>query len=216
MKKLFSAMLIVINLSAFGQTKETTINKMYLQLGTGASSYKGISGEVAIQAVFKNNWISSFSYNSLTMDPKNVPSDYRPGYTTVLFISYDNSPTVTMDVYSLTTGKYFKTGRNTWFSTEAGLSYVNGEKVNYTRNAGNLSGWNLIFIGEEPSNYNTTVEKQATMGGVLKADFNWAFASVAALGAGFNTNLNPLQSTVGFEVKLSLGWMNVKKKGSRH
>jgi len=216
MKKLFSAMLIVINLSSFGQTKETTINKIYLQLGTGACSYKGFSGEVGIQAVFKNNWIGSFSYNSLTMDPKNIPSDYRPGYTILLLIPIENSTTIAMDVYSLTTGKYFKTGRNTWFSTEAGLSYVNGEKVNYTRNTGNLTGWNLLIIGEEPSNYNTTVEKQSTMGGVLKADFNWALASFVALGAGFNANLNSIQSTVGFEVKLSLGWMNVKKKGSRH
>ena len=209
-------MLIVINLSSFGQTKETTINKIYLQLGTGACSYKGFSGEVGIQAVFKNNWIGSFSYNSLTMDPKNIPSDYRPGYTILLLIPIENSTTIAMDVYSLTTGKYFKTGRNTWFSTEAGLSYVNGEKVNYTRNTGNLTGWNLLIIGEEPSNYNTTVEKQSTMGGVLKADFNWALASFVALGAGFNANLNSIQSTVGFEVKLSLGWMNVKKKGSRH
>jgi len=216
MKKLFSAMLIVINLSSFGQTKETTINKIYLQLGTGACSYKGFSGEVGIQAVFKNNWIGSFSYNSLTMDPKNIPSDYRPGYTILLLIPIENSTTIAMDVYSLTTGKYFKTGRNTWFSTEAGLSYVNGEKVNYTRNTGNLTGWNLLIIGDEPSNYNTTVEKQSTMGGVLKADFNWALASFVALGAGFNANLNSIQSTVGFEVKLSLGWMNVKKKGSRH
>lgn len=209
-------MLIVINLSSFGQTKETTINKIYLQLGTGACSYKGFSGEVGIQAVFKNNWIGSFSYNSLTMDPKNIPSDYRPGYTILLLIPIENSTTIAMDVYSLTTGKYFKTGRNTWFSTEAGLSYVNGEKVNYTRNTGNLTGWNLLIIGDEPSNYNTTVEKQSTMGGVLKADFNWALASFVALGAGFNANLNSIQSTVGFEVKLSLGWMNVKKKGSRH
>ena len=209
-------MLIVINLSSFGQTKETTINKIYLQLGAGACSYKGFSGEVGIQAVFKNNWIGSFSYNSLTMDPKNVPSDYRPGYTILLLIPIENSTTIAMDVYSLTTGKYFKTGRNTWFSTEAGLSYVNGEKVNYTRNTGNLTGWNLLIIGDEPSNYNTTVEKQSTMGGVLKADFNWALASFVALGAGFNANLNSIQSTVGFEVKLSLGWMNVKKKGSRH
>src|SRR5678810_320155 len=109
MKKLFSAMLIVINLSSFGQTKETTINKIYLQLGTGPCSYKGFSGEVGIQAVLKNNWIGSFSYNSLTMDPKNVPSDYRPGYTTLRFVSFENSPTISMDVYSLTTGKYFKT-----------------------------------------------------------------------------------------------------------
>jgi len=209
-------MLIVINLSSFGQTKETTINKIYLQLGTGPCSYKGFSGEVGIQAVLKNNWIGSFSYNSLTMDPKNVPSDYRPGYTTLLFVSFENSPTISMDVYSLTTGKYFKTGRNTWFSTEGGLSYVNGEKVNYTRNARDLTGWNLLIIGDEPSNYSTTVEKQTTMGGVLKADFNWAFASIAALGAGFNANVNSIQSTVGFEVKLSLGWMNIKKKDPRH
>ena len=209
-------MLIVINLSSFGQTKETTINKIYLQLGTGPCSYKGFSGEVGIQAVLKNNWIGSFSYNSLTMDPKNVPSDYRPGYTTLLFVSFENSPTISMDVYSLTTGKYFKTGRNTWFSTEGGLSYVNCEKVNYTRNSGDLTGWNLLIIGDEPSNYSTTVEKQTTMGGVLKADFNWAFASIAALGAGFNANVNSIQSTVGFEVKLSLGWMNIKKKDPRH
>jgi len=213
MKKIIVLMVIISFAKAsFGQTKQTAINKIYMQLGMGGCSYKGFSGDIGIQAFFKNNWIASFSCQSLEMDAKNKPADYRPGITTVFFFSFEDNPTIDMNLYSLTSGKYFKTGKNTWFSTEAGLSYIKGEKLNFTRNTGDLSGWTLIIVGEQPSNYITTVEKKTSFGGMLKADFNWAFASFAGLGAGVFTNLNSIQSTVGFEVKLSIGWMNRKGK----
>jgi hypothetical protein len=215
MKKLITLMLFVgfVGIS-FGQTKEKAVNKIYMQLGLGGCGYKGFSGDIGVQAAFRNNWIASFSSQTLEMDAKNKPADYRPGITTVFFLSVEDNPTIAMNLYSLTAGKYFKTGRNTWFSTEGGLSYVKGDKVNFTRNTGNPTGWTLIIVGEQPSNYITTVEKKTTFGGVFKADFNWAFASFAGLGAGVFTNLNSIQSTVGYEVKLSLGWMNRKSKHS--
>ena len=50
------------------------------------------------------------------------------------------------------------------------------------------------------------------MGAMLKADFNWAFASFAGVGAGVFANLNSIQSPVGFQIKLLIGKMNKQKK----
>ena len=53
-----------------------------------------------------------------------------------------------------------------------------------------------------------TEEKKKTMGAVLKADFNWAFASFAGLGGGAFANFNSIQSPIGFQIKLLVGKMN--------
>ncbi|HEV8285273.1 MAG TPA: hypothetical protein VGQ09_13245 [Chitinophagaceae bacterium] len=209
----FLFLFCLLSIASFGQTKQTALNKIYLQIGAGSCSHKGMVGEFDVQAAFKNNWIASFSYHNLEMDDKNVPSDYDPGEATFLFIPLGGSmPTIEMNTYSLTAGKYTKTGKNTWLSAEGGISLVKGEKINYTRNTGDLSAWSLIIISGRPSNYITTVENKTTMGGMLKANFNWAFASFAGLGAGVFANVNSIQSAVGYEVKLSLGWMNRTKK----
>jgi hypothetical protein len=215
MKKVILIVLAAnFSIASFAQMQEETVNKIYLQAGGGASSHNGSSAGVSIEAVFKKNWIGGISYQNLVTDPSNVPSDYRPGRVNIFPFTFDESPTVETNIYNLTTGKCFKAGQRTWFSTQAGISYVKSQKVNYTHNNANNGGWNIIIFGEEPSNYNTTIENKAAMGGVLKADFTWAFASVAGLGAGVYTNINSIQSTLGFELKLSIGWMNIKKKHS--
>ncbi|MGE5521992.1 MAG: hypothetical protein ACM3VS_18865 [Candidatus Dadabacteria bacterium] len=213
MKKLTSLLLLLLSISILSFSQETSkpINRAYLQFGTGGCSHSGSSGYIGMQLLFKNNWVTSFSYQGVDMDPKNIPADYQPPKSTIIFIPFEDNPRVSNNLFSLTGGKYFKTGRNTWFSTEAGLSIMNGEEITFTRNPGAGSGWTIIILGEEPSNYNTTVVRKNSFGGVAKADFNWAFASFAGLGAGVFTNINSIQSVVGLEVKLSVGWMNHKK-----
>jgi hypothetical protein len=206
---------LLLSTASFGQVKEGTIKKIYLQMGGGATSHNGSFGEFGIQALLKHNWVATFSYHEVEMDPKNLPSDYDPGYSTFLFIALPGStPSVDLRLYSLTAGKYFKTGRNTWFTTEAGMSFATGKKINFTRNTGDLSAWDLLFIAGKPSNYVTDEESKSSVGGMIKADMNWAFASFAGLGAGVFANINSVQSAVGFQVKLTCGWMNRTKKHS--
>lgn len=203
---------LLLSTACFGQAKEGTIKKFYLQMAGGAASHNGYFGEFGIQALLKNNWVATFSLHGVDMDPKNLPSDYDPGYAYFLFIPLEGgTPSVDLKLYSLTAGKYFKTGRNTWFTTEAGLSVATGKKISFTRNTGDLSAWNLIFIGGKPSNYVTSEENKSGIGGMFKADMNWAFASFAGIGAGVFANVNSIQSTVGCQVKLTCGWMNRKK-----
>ena len=109
-------------------------------------------------------------------------------------------------------GKYFKGGRNTWFTTEAGLSAVNAKTIKFSSEEGSSIG---IFpiLGGRSSNYSFTDDgKKTTMGAMLKADFNWAFASFAGLGGGVFANINSIQSPVGFHIKLIVGKMNRDKK----
>lgn len=111
-----------------------------------------------------------------------------------------------MDLISFTAGKFFETGRKTWFTTETGFSIVNGDKMNFT------SQPVVLDIVHYSSNYSVKKEKKTTIGGMLKADFNWAFLPFLGLGAGAFANFNSIQSPVGFQVKIICGWMNRKRK----
>ena len=207
----------LIFLGTYGQTKKTSLEKIYLHVAGGASSHKGSFSEFGVQTVLKHNWTSTFSYHSIEMNPKNLPANYDPGYTVVFFIPLRNAdPAIHMKLYSLSAGKFLKAGRNTWFTTEAGLSVVNGEKISFSPVSVNQSGNDPLFllfgIAYTPPNYNTTVEKKTTIGGILRANFNWAFSSFAGLGAGVFANFNSIQSPVGFDIKLTCGWMNRKSK----
>lgn len=198
--------------TTFGQAKETPFTKIYLQGAAGASSRNGSVAEIGLQAVVKNKWTASVSYNSFDMEPKNIPSDYDPGYIIVLFFPIkEETPSVDMKLLNFTVGRYYRAGKNTWFTTEGGLSFVSGKKIAFSKNTDTQGTWFLIG-GEEPSNYTYTTEKNNTMGAMLKADFNWAFASFAGLGAGVLANFNSIQSPVGFQLKLIVGKMNRDRK----
>lgn len=212
MKKFIILMLLTWFVSvSFGQ-KKTTINKIYLQSGLGGSSYKGFSGETSIQAVFKNKWVGTISRQTFEMDPKNLPSNYQPETGSILFLPYSYTPDVEMKITSLTGGRFFKTGKKTWATLEAGPSFVAGEKVSFQK--AQVTSTNIIIAASTSSNYTDTKENKNALGLALKADFNWSFASFAGLGAGVYANLNSIQSPVGFELKISLGWMNYKSKRS--
>ena len=190
----------------FSQAKEKPIKKIYLQVAAGLSNHSGAFYEAGIQAVLKNNWVTTFSYHGIEMNPKNLPSDYERGYVYLIFPFYDEFPVTKMDLFSFTAGKFFEAGRKIWFTTEAGFSIVNGEMVNFSKQP---VAWDGIY---KSSNYSVKKEKKTTIGGMLKADFNWAVLPYVGLGAGIFANFNSIQSPVGGQIKLIIGWLNSKKK----
>jgi hypothetical protein len=195
---------------SFSQHKETAINKVYLFGAAGITSYDGVSGELGIQATFKKHWVGSVSYQTLDMNPKNVPGNYDPGYTLFLILPIGNGyPNTTMTIVNFSAGKIFEASRRIWFTTEAGLSVVSGEKLQFT----STPVINDLF--SVSPNYSIRKEKVSTAGVLLKADFNWAFCPFLGLGAGVFANLNSIQSPVGFQVKLIGGWMHLKPKTKR-
>jgi len=200
-------LLIALAIVSFGQAKEQPVKKIYLQLGLGASSMNGSSADLGIQAILKKNWSLTFSYQNIQMDPKDLPSDYEPGYTFIFVIPIpDARPEVDMSLLSLIAGKFFSTGRKTWFTTEAGLSVVNGDKITFTSQDITSNGFYTS------SNYAVSTVKKTTIGAMLKADFNWAFCPYVGLGAGVFANFNSIQSPIGGQIKLIVGWMNNKRK----
>jgi hypothetical protein len=202
---------LLFSTPAFSQSKTASLSKIYLQGGAGAAGNKGFFTDLSVQAVLKNKWITTLSYHSIDMEPKNLPADYDPGYIVILFFPIPNeTPSSDLKVLSFTAGKYYKMGRKTWFTTEAGLSLVNGKEMKFSKS--NASSWTAIIVGENPPNYTKTEVKKTSMGAMLKADFNWAFASFAGLGAGVFANFNSVQSPVGFQIKLIVGKMNREKK----
>ena len=202
--------------TTMAQKKESAIKKVYLQAGAGANTIDGDNAEIGLQTIINNKWSATISYHSLSMKPKNLPSDYKPGTGTVLFvIPYSDEVVVNMDLFSLTAGKYFQTGKKSWITTEAGLSIVNGETASFQPTAvvTTTDPLALLFgMTGTTSNYITTVENKTSIGAMIRADYNWAFSRFFGLGAGVFANFNSIQSPVGFNLKLTMGWMGRKAK----
>jgi hypothetical protein len=197
--------------TATGQTK--TINKFYFQGGAGTGNHESESSDLGIQAIFKNKWSATLSYQELSMSPKNKPADYQGETGYALFLFYSDEVTAKMNLINLTAGRYFKLGRNTWATTEAGLSYVSGEKVSFQHSQ--VTSTNLIFFASTSSNYSTSKENKSSVGFMMKTDVNWAFSSFMGLGAGVFANINSIQSPIGFHVKLLVGNMGREKKNRK-
>jgi len=206
-----SIMSLAFIITASGQTK--TMNKFYLQAGAGGGTHEAASYDLGIQSIFKNKWSATLSYHEFDMDPKNLPSDYEPETGYIFFIPYTYTVQANMKIVSLTAGRYFKMGRNTWATTEAGLSYVSGEKVSFQHSEVTSS---FAFIAaSNSSNYTSTKEKKSAVGFMMQTDVNWAFSSFMGLGAGVFANINSIQSPIGFHVKLLVGNMGREKKNRK-
>jgi len=204
-------MSLAFMITATGQTK--AINKFYLQAGAGGGTHEAASYDLGIQTIFKNKWSATLSYHEFDMDPKNLPSDYEPETGYIFFIPYTYTVQANMKIVSLTAGRYFKMGRNTWATTEAGLSYVSGEKVSFQHSEVTSS---FAFIAaSNSSNYTSTKEKKSAVGFMMQTDVNWVFSSFMGLGAGVFANINSIQSPIGFHVKLLVGNMGREKKNRK-
>ena len=186
------------------------LSKIYLEGGVGGGNFKSSTADLGVKMIFKDKWSMNLSYKYLEMDPKNLPSDYIPETGYVLFIPYTYSVTSDMQMVSLTAGKYFKLGRNTWSTTEGGLSYVKGEKIGFQKVQ--QTSTNILIAESNSSNYSTIKENKSTVGFMMQADINWAFASFMGVGAGVYANLNSIQSPIGFNIKLLIGKMGREKK----
>jgi hypothetical protein len=200
------------------QKKEPAVKKIYLNMGAGPNTIKGSNGEIGLQAVFNNRWSTTLSYHSISMEPKNLPSDFIAGTGTTLFLfSYSDEVIIDMSLFSLTGGKYFQTGKNSWITTEAGLSVVKGETASFQPATSQTLGsaWLLLGMTGTTSNYTHTIENNSTIGGMIRADYNWAFSRYFGMGAGVFANFNSIQSPVGFNLKLTMGWMGRKAKSKK-
>jgi hypothetical protein len=186
------------------------ISKIYLEGGLGGGNYKSYTADLGLKMILKNKWSMNLSYKYLEMDPKNLPSDYIPETGYLLFFPITNWITTEMQMVSLTAGKYFKLSRNVWSTTEGGLSYVKGEKINFQKVQ--QTSTNIIIAESISSNYKTVRENTSTVGVMMQADINWAFASFMGVGAGVFTNLNSIQSPIGFNIKLLVGNMGRERK----
>jgi hypothetical protein len=205
-KLLFFLISSLAAISLIAQDKPTGITKFYVDGGAGPASHSGGFVTLGGTAVLQHNWLVSISYYNVDMYPKNLPSNYEPGY--VLFFE-DAMPSVKMTVVNFTGGRLFPLGRKTWITAEAGLSVVSGETLQFASQTV-VGGW-----FDNSSNYSTQPTKQTTVGGMLRTDFNWAFTPYVGLSVGGFANLNSIQSPVGAEIKLIAGWLNTKKKSAK-
>jgi hypothetical protein len=176
--------------------------------GVGPANRKGIVGSVEAQGVFNNNLVVSLYYHSVSADAKNEPADYQRGSFGTIFGKFaDGYYPQNMNIFSATAGKFFRWDRNVWLTTEAGFSFVTGYEHEFTRQPVETDFW-----GFTSSNYKVTRENISGIGGVVKADITCGFASFAGVGFGVFANINSVQSVVGGELKLVLGWMNRERK----
>src|SRR4030095_12578944 len=87
---------LTIMITATGQTK--TINKFYFQGGAGLGTHESGSYDLGIQAIFKNKWSATLSYQELSMSPKIKPADYQGETGYALFLFYTDEVTATMNL----------------------------------------------------------------------------------------------------------------------
>lgn len=201
------ALLCAFPVLAFCQEQAKQLKKMYFQAAAGPTTHGGFGGELGVQAIFRSNWTATISYNSIAIDPKGLPGDYKPGYTLLLILPVpDAYPSADLSIITLSGGKSFEVARNKWFAAEAGLSFVSGEEYTFVRQP---VVDDFFYVS---SNYASTKEKKSSIGAMLKADINWAFSRYAALGLGTFANFNSIQSPVGYRLKLMIGWMNRQKR----
>jgi hypothetical protein len=209
-KLLFILISSLATISLSAQNQSTGVTKFYIDGGGGAANHNGAFAELGATAVLKNNWLASVSYYHVDMNPKNLPSDYEPGYTLILFFPIpDAMPSVRMSTLNFTGGKLFPLGRKTWFTAEAGLSVVSGETFQFTSQP-TVGDWTYIS-----SNYSEQKKQHTTVGAMLRTNFNWAFTPFVGLSIGGFVNMNSIQSPVGVEFKLVAGWLNTKKKAQK-
>jgi hypothetical protein len=202
-----SMVLVMLSTLLFAQEKNSSIKKIYLEIGTGPSNHNGAMAQLGATVVFKNNWTASLSFYNFDMDPKGLPSDYEAGYLEAWIVQLpDVWPSIQMNLVNFTGGKIFQLGRKTWITTEAGISIVSGEKMTFTPQAVTTSGLYTC------SNYSSDKQSQSGIGGIVKADFNWAFTPYLGLGVGAFAAVNAVQSPVGAQIKLIVGWLNTKRK----
>jgi hypothetical protein len=208
MRKFLPAiLLLLIATAANSQSKESPIKKLFIEGGTGPAGKNGAALTIGLKTVFKNNWTAAISYHTVEADPKNLPSDYERGTTIIiLFPIPDEMPACEMKMFNITGGKLFETGRKTWITTEAGFSFGSSEKFSFASQQVTSD-----FL-HTSSNYATQKKSASAVGGLLKADINWAFLRFAGLGLGFFANVNSVQTYAGGEIKLMIGMVNPRKK----
>src|SRR5687768_2988462 len=87
----------------YGQRKDSPIEKIYFEAAAGATTHKGSVGEPGVKAVVRDSWTAGFSYHSIGMDSRNMPGDFRPEQTLVIFVLIKGeTPNVDMKLISLT------------------------------------------------------------------------------------------------------------------
>ena len=206
MKKISLLLLLAfVAFAAFSQPEKTAVTKFYGSFGSGATTRDGALATLGLRAILSNNWTYGLSYLNTNMDPKNLPADYRPGVFLLLILPIsEGKPSVDMNIFSFTAGRYFPAGKRVWFTTDAGLSVVSGKEFQFWPNADR--GGFLDF----PSNYTYTEERKTSVGALLKAEVTWAFLNFGGLSAGAFTNINGIQSPVGYQLKIIVGRMGVK------
>ena len=212
--------LFLISFMSATAQQQKTITKLYLQGAIGGGTFGHFYSDLSLRTILNKKWSLSLSHQTMEeMKPNNIPNNYIPAKGKGEFLSIPYSYTrsvdnVNMNLVSLTGGRYFKLARNIWATTEAGLSYVKGQKMKFN-SIPVTSGTTYNILGWEnytTSNYETTIENKNTIGGTLKADINWAFASFMGIGGGVYANVNSIQSPVGFHIKLMVGFMGREKR----
>ncbi|GAO42631.1 hypothetical protein [Flavihumibacter petaseus] len=204
---IFMCFLFYFQPTISAQEQDTVFRKFYGQFGLGPATPGGYNTVLGLTGVFKSNWTAGLTYQNIKYEPKNLPADYKPAYVeTMPFMTEERKLYANLNCISFTGGRIFDLGRKFWFTTEAGLSLVFGEELTFTPQQ--VTGG----LFESSSNYGVLRDNKTTVGGVLKADAKWAFATFMGLGAGVFTQFNSLQTSAGFQVNLFFGKAWRKKK----
>lgn len=186
--------------------KDVFIKKAFIELNAGFAGKNGNCNGYGLQLVLPKNWMIGATRHTATMDLKNVPADYSRQSYNLFFSGFTQLPPPNQQITSttVTVGKLFELQRSVFASAQAGVDFTSGNEYTFTKEP--------FSAGFQSSNYRADGERKKTTGGVIRADIIWAFTPICGLGFGGFGNFNSIQSYVGFEGKIVIGWMNRPKK----
>src|SRR5690242_1204665 len=189
--------LIVID-SVIASDKDS-LKTLYLEFGGGPCSSDGGFYQFSITFSVRKNWVGSISFYLFKLIPDNLPDDFKPGheFSGIAFGKKVNWPKRNIGALNFTAGKKFSLVKNVFATMQTGLSIGGGEEISYKSQT----------VTGTSSNYSITKKSTGLIGGLLKADLNFAFASWLGLGFGCIYSFNSIQSAIGPEFKLLLGKM---------
>jgi len=216
---LAASMLLFVALHSNAQTqteKPWQISKAYLSANAGSGTALGFTMH------FNNRWAGMITKENGYLTAKNLPKNYVPGTSTLLFIPIEDSkPMDSYETVSLSMGRVLtKHSDKAWVMATGGLSFCQYTSNEFTPNQTTEDYYDpllmLFGIGGSESNYSTKEVKKTGFGASLGLQANVNLFRFMGLGGGANLQVNTAAVIPSAWIGINVGLMRPAKNKSAH
>ncbi|HSC54135.1 MAG TPA: hypothetical protein VLC98_10955 [Phnomibacter sp.] len=208
-----AALFVATSLQTTAQNLET--KPWHVRRAYGSAN-AGTGHAFSLNIHFENQWVAFTSYSAESMKAKDLPADFKNGYTMVLFFGAENpTPKDEFHSFNLGMGKVFtKPSDKFWIMGTAAINIGEYKKATFTRNTNQTdpSIINVLLLAyAEEDNYNHTYNKSMSIGTTLGLQTNVTLCRYIGLGAGAHVQLTTAGVIPGAWLGLNVGLLRPKK-----